>query len=46
MRLVDGAVTSEGRVEVKHAGEWGTVCDHDWDDADAKVREPARTGHI
>ena len=39
VRLVDGVETTEGRVEIKHNGEWGTVCDHQWDSADAMVSE-------
>ena len=37
VRLVGGASSMEGRVEIYHNGVWGTVCDDDWGQPDAQV---------
>ena len=37
VRLVDGTIETEGRVEVCHNGAFGTVCDEDFWIADARV---------
>ena len=37
VRLADGDLPNEGRLEVYHDGAWGTVCDDDFDDVDATV---------
>ncbi|KAI8497030.1 hypothetical protein Bbelb_249790 [Branchiostoma belcheri] len=37
LRLVGGSGPHEGRVEVFHAGEWGTVCHSGWSLEDAHV---------
>nr|XP_045609884.1 uncharacterized protein LOC123765380 [Procambarus clarkii] len=37
VRLSNGPTVNSGRVEVKLSGQWGTICDDDFDDYEAKV---------
>lgn len=37
VRIVDGTVPNEGRVELCFHGHWGTVCSDTWDNTDAGV---------
>ena len=37
VRLVEGSLPNEGRVEVYYNGIWGTVCSNGWDDGDSSL---------
>ena len=37
VRLINGSTSDEGRVEMCVNGEWGSVCDSNWDRREAQV---------
>uniref|UniRef100_A0A671VSL3 SRCR domain-containing protein n=1 Tax=Sparus aurata TaxID=8175 RepID=A0A671VSL3_SPAAU len=37
VKLINGAGQCSGRVEISQGGQWGTVCDDEWEMADADV---------
>ena len=37
IRLVNGRLSSEGRVEICFNGRWGTICDDLWGPEEARV---------
>ena len=37
LRLVNGSVPTEGRVEICRNNSYGTICDDQWDVLDARV---------
>ena len=37
VRLVDGIIENEGRIEICYNRVWGAVCDQGWDKTDAHV---------
>lgn len=37
IRMVNGNSSNEGKVEIKHNGQWGDICDTGIDTTDAKV---------
>ncbi|XP_071141934.1 CD5 antigen-like [Mytilus edulis] len=37
LRIIKGFVENQGRLEINYKGEWGTVCDNNFEDVDAEV---------
>ena len=37
IRLQEGSYSNQGRVEVYCNGQWGTICDNEFDSADANT---------
>ena len=35
MRIVGSDIPEKGRLEVMYKGEWGAVCDAEWDDEES-----------
>ena len=46
LRLVDGTVPREGRLEIYHEGEWGTICDDYFDATEADLSCRGRVASI
>ncbi|CAC5424588.1 unnamed protein product [Mytilus coruscus] len=37
LRIIKGYAENQGRLEIKYKGEWGTVCDNQFENADVEV---------
>ncbi|XP_076317546.1 lysyl oxidase homolog 2-like [Tachypleus tridentatus] len=37
IRLVGGRTANQGNVEIYHFGEWGSICDDEWDQREADI---------
>ena len=37
VRLADGLLENQGRVEICYQNQWGTICSDSWGDTDARV---------
>lgn len=37
VRLVNGTAYNEGRIEIFHSNEWGSICDNTFDKEDGQV---------
>ena len=46
LRLKGSNVPGQGRLEVYYNGQWGTVCDDEWGQSEARVRSMLLTYSI